>query len=856
MASSFLRRVVPVANAKRKVAKPLTPAARPSIESLDHRILPTVTAQLNPRGLLKVIADTHHGTSQVEIVQSAGQILVEDGGRVVNGFDPTQVQQIDVKYREGQQQHARIPLNIPVNQQQMTLTGIAVGEVDLNIGAGSMSAAVSAALADGTAVSLAGPVDGQGNYDLTGTADISVAGFTLPGAAFELTPAGMAVSGTAAVGGASVNLAGAVDGQGNYDLTGRANVTVDGFALDAGLELTNTGLTAAAALAFGSDVIQFAGTVDAGGRYNLTGTGHVTVGGFGGEVNLTLTNTSLTGTDTVNVPNVGNVVFSGLGDPHGLNLTASVPVVLAGFASMGNANLALNNAGLMVSTAMNLQLATVDLSGPMQPDGQFSLTGTANIGMGGSPAHFTLGNSGCTVTATVNVIVATVDFSGSVNPNGSYQLTGTASAAFAGFSGSGTFTLSNTGLTFAGNVNLVVATVACTGAIDSHGNFQLAGSAGVGLGGFAPAPASFTLTNSGATLSANINVVIATVAFTGTVDTHGNYNLAGAASVSFAGFPAATTSFVLSSNTGVTLSAAINVLVATANFMGTLDTHGNYRLTATATVGLAGFPAVPVAFVLTNSGCALSGNFNLGPVVPLTGTVSPNGQYRLTGTANVSFAGFAPATTSFVLTNSGLAISANINVTVGTVAFTGSLSPSGQYQLTASAHISLAGFGASATLTLTNRGLNAAGTLDLAVMGFRLAFNGLIASNGSFSFTAGTNINFGPITSTLTLTLTNSGFSAAVHASDDVSTTVTGGGGVWSQRVSYRGSFDVSFAIATNGTYGASGTFTMNSYEGGTPSQTIHYSITTHQFVVKNSEIGFSLWGMAFNPYPDAVDNY
>jgi hypothetical protein len=908
MASPFCRKFASTATGKPKVGQPLSLWARPGIEGLDQRILPTVSAHLNPRGLLTVIADTHAGTSQIEIIQSSGQILVEDGGQVINSFDLTQVQQVDFKYREGHQQRAHIPLAIPINQQQMTLTGIAVGEADLNIGVGSLTAAVSATLPDGAPVSLSGPVDEQGNYDLTGTADISVGGFALRGAAFELTPAGMAVIGTATVGGDAVDLAGAVDGQGSYDLTGRANVTVDDFALDAGFELTNTGLTAAAALSLGGGVIHFAGPVDTGGHYNLTGAGHLILGGFDGEANLTLTNTSLTGTFTVNVPNIGSVVFSGLGDPHGFNLTASLPVVLAGFASVGNANLVLSITGLTASAAMNLRVATVNLGGAMQPSGQFSLTGTGNVSLGGydpvngsftlnnsgatvaasvnivvatvafggaihtdgiyaltgiasvtlggfgpangnftlnnggvsvtadvnvglatvafsgpisrtgtyaltgtanigpggfsnSLAHFTLSNNGCTVSVSINVFVATVDFSGSISPNGSFQLTGSAAAVFAGFSGSGTFTLNNSGLSFAGNVNVAVATMAFTGSIDAHGNFHLTGTASVGLGGFAPAPASFTLTNGGATLSASVNVVVATVAFTGTVDTHGNYNLTGTTNVSFAGFPAAPTSFVLSNSSGVTLSAPINMFVATANFTGSLDTHGNFRLTATANVSLAGFSATAAAFVLTNS---------------------------------------------------GLTVSANVNIVVATLSFAGTVDSHGQFHLTATAHLTFAGFGVATTLVLANSGLAVTGTPDLSVMGTRAQLSGQIAANGAFSLTSNAAVNFGPIMSTLTLNLTNSGFTAHVHAVDEVRAMI--GGVSWV--TTFRGSFDVGFNINTDGTFSVSGSFAMTPTPMWVDSVTIGFSITNHQFIVRNSQIVIVIWGVTYHPFMDAVDNY
>src|SRR5579871_119127 len=216
MAPSFFRKLGLRTKSKRRAFDLRRIWIRPNLEALDQRILPSVTATLQG-GILSVVADTSSGTTEVKLVHDQDQVDVKDGDQLVNNFGIDQIQRIDFQYNTANQQQYN--LSLPIGQNQITLTNLPVGEADLTLGDSSLTAAINANLPDGTALNLAGTVDGQGNYDVTGTADVTVAGFSLQGAMFEVTNSSVAVSATATVGADSVSLAGALD-QGHYDLRG------------------------------------------------------------------------------------------------------------------------------------------------------------------------------------------------------------------------------------------------------------------------------------------------------------------------------------------------------------------------------------------------------------------------------------------------------------------------------------------------------------------------------------------------------------------------------------------------------------------------------------------------------------
>ncbi len=1068
MVVSFLRKVASRVKLKRRQWQWRVLWARPGLEYLDQRVLPSVNATLNG-GILKVLADTHHGTSQVEIIQSPDQITVEDTGNVVNSFDPTQIQQIDFKYRELQHQHTHFELTMPVDQGQMTVTGFAAGEVDFNLGASSLTAVADTTLPDGTAVRLAGPVNTDGTFDLAGFApliDVGSVPLILP--RFDLTDQGMTVEGHTilpVVGAA--DFTGSLTPDGTYALTAPLpDFTVSGYTLtNASAALGNDGLvlTATTNVPIVGDV-NVTGDLTVDGHYSLTASvPTVTVLGF------TLNNVSVTLDDahdltfgaTATLPVVGDVTFAGTGTPDGhFSLTATAgSFTVVGF-TFSNVTATLDNSGLTVAAdatvATDNWSALVHFSGNVMPDGQFRLQGTAtNVNFDGfisgsgaftltnsglsfmgdiivgldqgtvqvhfagtlnanrqfllvgtatttnfdgfisGNAVFTLNNSGMTAVGditigldqgtvqvhfagTVNVnhqfllvgtatttnfdgfisgnavftlsnagmtvagdltvgldtVTVDVHFMGTVNVNHQYRLTGTVMAGstpqFDGYlSANAAFTLTNSGMTVAGTLDVtlsgVTAHVQYMGTVDTNRQFVLTGTLTVGsmtdFNGFFSADAAFSFRNSGATitnghLSYVMGSVTVTGTFTATLNPNGSYVVNGTAQTNpllngflvasatfridnvngltftgqvdlnryLPGFPLITFSgwvhtdhhyqitghgptfnilnFVTSSST-FTLSDSgdtftlnlINVLnVYTVTLSGTYQSNGQFSLTGTQTISLAGFTLASASFTLNNSGLSVSASVNVFVAqVTLRGSIQSNGQFSLTGSASVGFAGFG-GSGSFTLTNSGLTFSGSVNVKVATISITGAVSNTGTFSFTVNTRMSFAGFAAGGSLTLNNSGVSVTATLDLGVMGFRMSFSGAVFSNGNFQFRASTGIHFGPVSASLTLTLANTGFSAQVHAGVDVSATVSTG--FWSVRVGFAGSFDVGFGINTNGTFNATGNVQMCGYAGVSVCVGIGFRVSNSQFCVLTSQIGFSIAGIGFHPFGDACFNY
>ncbi len=574
MATSFFRKLASRVKSKRKPLQLPAVWARPSLESLDPRILPSVTATLN-NGLLSVTADTTGGTTQVEIIQSADktQITVEDTGAVVGGFDLSQVQQIQFQY-------ADFALNVPVNGSQMTLTGFGITEADLNLGDTSLTAAVNAMLPDGTALSVAGSIDNQGSYDLTGTADLSVDGFSLPATQFELTNTSLAAAATLAVGNDSISLAGSVDSQGNYDLSGTADVTVAGFNLPGvNFELTNTSLTAAATVAIGSDSVSLAGTVDNQGSYDLTGTADVNVAGFTvSGAHFELTNTSLAAAATVVVGGDSVSVAGTVDNQANYDLTGSGTVTVDGFGI--NASFELTNTQLTASGAVAIGSDSVNLSGTVDDQGNYDLTGAGSVTVAGFSinANFELTNTQLTASASVTLGSDSVNLSGSVDSQGNYDLTGNGSITVAGFGIYANFELTNTQLTASGSVAIGSDSVNLSGTVDNQGNYDLSGNASITVAGFG-INASFTLTNTSLTATGTVTLGSDQVTLTGSVNSQGNYDLTGTANVTVAGF-GINAGFTLT-NTSLMASGTVTIPnIGNLTFSGTVSSQGNYNLTA------------------------------------------------------------------------------------------------------------------------------------------------------------------------------------------------------------------------------------------------------------------------------------
>jgi hypothetical protein len=137
--------------------------------------------------------------------------------------------------------------------------------------------------------------------------------------------------------------------------------------------------------------------------------------------------------------------------------------------------------------------------------------------------------------------------------------------------------------------------------------------------------------------------------------------------------------------------------------------------------------------------------------------------------------------------------------------------------------------------------------MGFRVMGFQANFNGRVNTNGTFSFTASTGLNFGPIRTNLSLTLSNTGFRASIGATLDLSETVRFL--AWSLRVGFRGSFNVSANINTNGTFSAGGNMSMCAYLGIGGCVGIGFGVNNSEIWINTQNIGFSIWGVGFHPF-------
>ena len=759
-------------------------------------------------------------------------------------------------------------------QADFTILGTPIAHADLNLSGTSLEVSADVAIPSVGTLTFAGALTSDGHFDLATQATVQNGDFSVV-VDLDLTNDWLTAQADVMVPiiDKTYHFSTQLPSIGYPALHAQADIVVAGFTLsntNFDLDLTGMHLHSLTQLPsiLHNTYVQFDGDLTLVPlRLSLVAAANLNIAGFDlVGARLELDNTHLAVSATRSLPFFQTVSFTGSVNIDGqFNLQASVAYGVFGPFQLASSTLTLNNSGLQVDTGVTVPgVGFIHFLGALSSTGRITAAYESNITLAG----FTLwdvtyrldsdqGTSRILVSMTRALpFVAATTFTGTLDNQGNFDLTAQADFAPAGFLiAHANLHLTNTRLDVAGDLNFPgVVMVHFAGQLLPSGQFTLTGNALVGLGGFTAVNGAFTLTNSGATLMADVNVVVATVHFAGSIDSHGNYSLNGSANVSLAGFPVTTVSFWLTNGSGALVSASIDVIVASVYFTGLVHTNGSFLLTGGTSIRLAGFAAPAASFTLTNSGLSVSALIDVGvATVNFAGSVDTHGNYRLTGSAAATLAGFH-GSGSFTLTNSGLSFSGSVNVLVATINVSGSISSAGVFQFGVNTRMSFAGFGAGGSVTLRNTGLSVAATLDVNVLGYRMSVNGTVNANNTYTFTAHANINFGPVSSGLDLTLTNHGLSAHVHASVDVSANVSFG--LWSLRVGFRGSFDVGFNINTNGTYSAGGSFTMTAYAGINLSVGIGFGIDNHHFTIKTSNIGFSVWGVGFHPFPDATLTY
>lgn len=514
---------------------------------------------------------------------------------------------------------------------------------------------------------------------------------------------------------------------------------------------------------------------------------------------------------SVTLPHIGTVDLSGtIQSLNDFSLTATRPSITLDQTLLADTIITLNASGLRISGTASLPLVgTVPLSGSLQ-NGQYTFGASLpKVAVGGytlSAVALTLDNGGLSLTANANLPLVNggnpLSLTGRIQDSAHFSFSANVpDLSLAGFTVShAVVTLDATGVVFAGTATLpLVNGVNLSGSITAAGSCTL--TANVPdlslIGGFQFSDAKVTLTNSSLGLSG-----VADLPFLGKQTMTGLISDASHYSVSFSP-PELTfgSGFSLSSDVRITLSAAGLTVVGDANLpvlnsishlQGTIQDATHFNLSAPLpSLGIGQFSLSNATVTLSGSGGAValgvSGTVHL-PLfsdVQFTGTIDGAGNLSLS-TQMPTFSlpgGFIEiANGTLTLFTDHVHVEADLTVAqIGNAHFVGDILPSGDYELDASASLTIGGFTIPApsldgpNLKLINGELDIG--FDYNIPGLEaflppgeggVSFSGTYSLNGDWSLTATASytINIGPVVITSeSLTLTNTSLTLSAHGS-------------------------------------------------------------------------------------------
>jgi sorbitol-specific phosphotransferase system component IIA len=458
-----------------------------------------------------------------------------------------------------------------------------------------------------------------------------------------------------------------------------------------------------------------------------------------------------------NLPLIGKVHLTGtMQDASHYQLSAQVGSVAVGGVATTSDTVTLNNSGEALAGDASLPLVgKVHLAGTVQDAAHYSLSASlARISAGGitlSNDTVTVSNSGVGFAGNATVPPAgNVHLQGSIQPaGGHYSLTAQVGGLTVGGFGltNTVVTMSDQGETLAGDADLpLVGKIHLQGSIQPGSADTLTGHlASVTAAGVALTNDTVTLGPSGATFAGDASLpLVGKVHLQGSLQGGGRYSLAARlGSVTIVGF-GLTNDTVTLSNSGISLEGDANLpLAGKVHLKGTVQDAAHFSLgVPLGKIVVDGIGLTNNAVTLSNAGLALRGNANLPLVgtVAFAATIASGGAFAFTAT-------HAPITVlgglvhldniQLTLTTGSLIVTAHAEVAqIGQADFRGSISPNGNYDLKASASITIAGFTIhGADLDLGTQSLGASFDLPIPVIG-DVAFEGSFSAGGHWSIGA------------------------------------------------------------------------------------------------------------------------
>lgn len=326
--------------------------------------------------------------------------------------------------------------------------------------------------------------------------------------------------------------------------------------------------------------------------------------------------------------------------------------------------------------------------------------------------------------------------------------------------------LTDDGIAFAGSMRpLALAVlgadgVSMTGAINSDGDFAFTGTARVNVAGFTFANATATLSNSGLSAGALAAIpALGQAQISGQVQTNGRVDMRGDAQLSPLGFQVVNGT-MRATNDSLTVAGRI-----TLPGMGHADINGaatprSFNLTGRAALSPAGFPMAAAQVAVDNRRAHVNGEMDLRiGRMNVSGDAATNGRFTMTGRGELRPAGFRMANASATVQPAGADVAGRVGLPgIGNVDVRGRVQNNGQFSLTGRADLAPAGVRlAGANVTITPNGAAISGRVGVGGTGINVSGNA--HADGRYQMGGGVGVDAGIFRGRVDASLSNAGAS-------------------------------------------------------------------------------------------------
>jgi hypothetical protein len=184
--------------------------------------------------------------------------------------------------------------------------------------------------------------------------------------------------------------------------------------------------------------VEVEGEIRRSGQVRLRGTADMEIAGIPlANAEFTVKKRSVSMAARAQLPLVGSIDLDGTFSANGqIALNGRADLTLAGY-TLSDATVRLDNGGIWIEGEAQLgPFGRTTMSGSVTANGQFELEGAVNVDMLGlnvSNARARISNDGARIEARLNLGVATFDLEGSFEANGDFDLNGAARVRVAGF---------------------------------------------------------------------------------------------------------------------------------------------------------------------------------------------------------------------------------------------------------------------------------------------------------------------------------------------------------------------------------------------------------------------------------------